>query len=114
MSQISCHILDTACGCPATGLPVQLFQLDAKLQWVCLGQGCSDEDGRITNLLATGRQLPAGTYRVHFTTRDYFVSSGQTIFYPYVDVAFCISGDGQHYHIPLLLSPFGYSTYRGS
>jgi len=114
MSQISCHVLDTARGCPAAGLPVQLFQLTEEQRWQSLGQGSTNDDGRVTGLLVAGRCLPAGTYRVRFATRDYLEANGQTVFYPYVDVVLCISGDGQHYHIPLLLSPFGYSTYRGS
>ncbi len=114
MSQITCHVLDTARGCPAAGLPVQLFQQTAEQQWLSLGQGCTNEDGRVTNLLATERPLPAATYRIRFVIREYLEASGQAIFYPYADVVFCIPGDGQHYHIPLLVSPYGYSTYRGS
>jgi 5-hydroxyisourate hydrolase len=58
--------------------------------------------------------LPAGSYRVHFAIRDYFRALSEQAFYPYVDIVFTISGDGEHYHIPLLLTAFGYSTYRGS
>ncbi|HED14109.1 MAG TPA: hydroxyisourate hydrolase [Gammaproteobacteria bacterium] len=114
MSQISCHVLDTAHGCPASGIPIQLYQQSNEAQWQCLGQSKTDADGRVTDLLVAEQSLPAGIYRVHFVIRDYLQSTGQAVFYPYVDVVFTISNDGQHYHIPLLLSPYGYSTYRGS
>jgi len=68
----------------------------------------------VADLLNGDTVLVAGTYQVHFATAEYFEALGDTVFYPWADVVFTITGDGQHYHIPLLLAPFGYSTYRGS
>ena len=113
MSQITTHILDIAMGAPAVGVPITLFTLDAE-QWLQVGGGETNTDGRIPDLCAPEAVLAAGDYRVHFDTAAYFESRDAAVFYPWVDVVFRIGGDGQHYHIPLLLSPYGYSTYRGS
>lgn len=112
MSQITTHILDTAAGRPAAGVPLQLAR-QADNGWELLAEGVTDDDGRVANLLGA-EALPAGTYRMHFDTAHYFASLGSTGFYPWVDVVFALAAGGDHYHIPLLLSPFGYSTYRGS
>jgi 5-hydroxyisourate hydrolase len=113
MSQITTHILDIASGRPAAGVPIALF-LQQGDDWREIGAAHTDQDGRIADLCAPGHSLDAGTYRMHFDTAAYFAASNNAIFYPWVDVVFNITGAGQHYHIPLLLSPFGYSTYRGS
>ena len=113
MSQITTHILDTARGCPADGVTIHLYHREGGA-WQDIGGGKTNEDGRLPGLCPEGEVLAAGTYRMHFAIAGYLESSGAEIFYPYVDVVFDITGDGQHYHIPLLLSPFGYSTYRGS
>ncbi len=113
MSQITTHILDTARGCPAEGVHVYLYEQDGE-GWNKIAQGITDSDGRTTQLLNSGEILDAGTYRVHFEVSGYFRNRGAKQFYPWVDVVFCIDGDGQHYHIPLLLSTYGYTTYRGS
>jgi 5-hydroxyisourate hydrolase len=113
MSQISTHILDTARGCPAEGVRVTLSMADGD-GWTEIAQGVTNGDGRVGDLLAADRVLDAGTYRMHFEVQGYFRNRGHKHFYPFVEVAFNIDGDGQHYHIPLLLSPYGYSTYRGS
>ena len=113
MSQITTHILDTAQGRPAAGVSVTLSTEDNG-GWRELGAGVTDADGRVTGLLGAGPALPAGTYRMHFATAGYFDALGQSAFYPWVEVVFRIAGSGEHYHIPLLLSPYGYSTYRGS
>ncbi|MFT4769006.1 MAG: 5-hydroxyisourate hydrolase [Glaciecola sp.] len=113
MSQITTHILDTARGQPAQSVPLALYQLNGE-DWIELSAGVTNHDGRVAGLLDSGRRLPAGTYRMHFSTGEYFSGLGQTVFYPYVDVVFNLDSSGEHYHIPLLLSPFSYSTYRGS
>jgi len=113
MSQITTHILDTARGKPAASVPLALYQQHGT-DWTELAAASSNEDGRIAGLLDVNRTLPAGTYRMHFDTAAYFSAQSLSVFYPYVDVVFNLDGSGDHYHIPLLLSPFGYSTYRGS
>jgi len=112
MSAITTHVLDTSTGRPAAGVPVTL-EKQAADGWQSAGQGVTNQDGRITNLLA-GSQLAAGTYRLTFDTAAYFRAKNQQAFYPQVQVMFTVGDAGQHYHIPLLLSPYGYSTYRGS
>ncbi|MFT7286920.1 MAG: 5-hydroxyisourate hydrolase [Halieaceae bacterium] len=117
MSQITTHILDTAKGKPAGGVALTLFRRlgdDRDASWENMGSGTTNEDGRVGNLLAEGTLLGAGIYRMHFALEGYFADLGEPEFYPYVDVVFRLSAGGEHYHIPLLLSPFGYSTYRGS
>ncbi|MAZ89930.1 MAG: hydroxyisourate hydrolase [Cellvibrionaceae bacterium] len=112
MSQITTHVLDTARGLPAKGIHITLGQ-QVDEQWITLGSGTTNEDGRLPNLCPE-ITLPAGTYRMHFETAAYLKIHNGEVFYPYADVTFRIGDDGQHYHIPLLLSPYGYSTYRGS
>lgn len=113
MSQITTHILDASLGIPAAGVPVKLERL-FETGWQTLAAGTTNQDGRIANLLQSDNILPAGTYRLFFDIAVYFQKQNQPVFYPYVEVAFNIPAGGAHYHIPLLLSPFGYSTYRGS
>lgn len=113
MSQITTHILDTSLGVPAAGVPVKLEYLDAA-SWRTIDSGITNQDGRISNLLQPEVILPAGTYRLVFDTAVYLQKQNQPAFYPYVEVVFNIPAGGAHFHIPLLLSPFGYSTYRGS
>lgn len=113
MSQITTHILDTAAGLPAAGVPLSLYRRDGQ-GWQQLGLGVTDGDGRVAGLLRDDRVLDAGDYRMHFATESYFQKRDLEVFYPYVDVVFRLDNSGEHYHIPLLLSPFGYSTYRGS
>jgi 5-hydroxyisourate hydrolase len=112
MSTISSHALDTTAGCPARGLAVTLEVLEAGGSWALLARAVTDDDGRIRRFVEG--PLPAGTYRVTFDTRAYLEAAGRPVFYPRVDVVFVVGSGGEHYHIPLLLSPFGYSTYRGS
>lgn len=113
MSQITTHILDTARGCPAAGVTITLCHRKDG-DWEKIGSGQTDDDGRVPCLCAEGEILSAGTYRMHFAVSHYFDAIDQPIFYPWAEVVFNIDGDGQHYHIPLLLAPYGYSTYRGS
>ena len=110
MSSISTHVLDTARGRPAGGMSVQLHRLGAAATQV--NDGVTDSDGRIGDLAV---DVPPGTYKVTFGTGPYLARHGvEDAFYPAVEIIFHIYEDDEHYHIPLLLSPFGYSTYRGS
>jgi 5-hydroxyisourate hydrolase len=126
MSPITTHVLDTALGKPAAGVPVSLSLESAtdgdatKRTFVEIGRGVTDADGRIKNLMPAG-SLIAATYRITFDTGAYFAAQGTKAFFPSVSIVFQIPDDGpagsvttSHYHVPLLLSPFGYSTYRGS
>jgi len=110
VSTVTTHVLDTARGLPAQGVPVQLHRL-VPPEPAPVGSGTTDADGRITDL--TSGQLEPGTYQLRFDVAAYAAASGQDIFFPEVIVTFTIT-DERHYHVPLLLSPFAYSTYRGS
>jgi len=112
MSGISTHVLDTSAGRPAPGVPVTLEQQTGN-GWQRVGEGITNQDGRIAELLA-GAALAPGTYRLTFDTAIYFRTKNQGSFYPQVQVMFTVGDERQHYHVPLLLSPYGYSTYRGS
>ncbi|CAN0055897.1 unnamed protein product [Ascophyllum nodosum] len=113
---ITSHALDTATGKPAQGLPLKLEQLrgEGGENWVTVGSSETNDDGRAPSLVAPGSVLERATYRVIFDTESYFRSTGAPCFYPEVTVVFRVDEPSQHYHIPLLISPFGYSTYRGS
>ncbi|MBD2754442.1 hydroxyisourate hydrolase [Spirosoma validum] len=110
MSPITTHILDTTLGKPAEGVSITLCRHQQN-DWMELAQGSTNSDGRISNLLSEA--IPSGTYKLRFETQAYFDKLGVTTFYPFVDITFSVI-TGEHYHIPLLLNPFGYSTYRGS
>ena len=114
MSTITTHVLDTALGRPAGGVSVALELLAPDGSARLLGAGMTDADGRIRDLLAPGEVLAAGTYRLRFETGAYFARDGRQTFYPVVQVTFRTGAEREHYHVPLLLNPFGYSTYRGS
>jgi 5-hydroxyisourate hydrolase len=111
MSTVTTHVLDTSLGRPAAGVPVRLEQLIGG-EPSPVAQASTDDDGRVRDLGPAG--LPPGTYRVVFDTGTYFARSGQRSFYPEVAVSFLIDRADGHYHVPLVLSPFAYSTYRGS
>lgn len=113
MSGITTHVLDTSRGRPATGIDVVLEQLVGG-QWEEIGRGRTDEDGRVRALGTNPTSLTAGTYRLIFDTAAFFRALETRAFYPQVTIAFEISDVREHYHVPLLLSPYGYSTYRGS
>ena len=114
MSPITTHALDTALGQPARGLAVRLEFIESG-EAKQLATAVTNDDGRVSDLLsADAGSLQPGTYRLHFDTRPYFESTGRETFYPAVVVEFTITDARQHYHVPLLISPFGYSTYRGS
>ena len=114
MSAITTHVLDTARGMPAEGVSVILSRQTEDGGWEVLGQGETNRDGRLPNLLSSDVALIEGTYRLIFDTDAYFNAQGLEGFYPSVTVLFRVREVGRHYHVPLLLSPFGYSTYRGS
>jgi 5-hydroxyisourate hydrolase len=112
MSQITTHILDTSAGKPATDVKIVLEQF-SNGEWKLLASGITDSDGRVKNLLPADKKVSAGIYRLSFDTKSYFEMSNIKSFYPSVKIEFEIA-DSSHYHVPLLLNPFGYSTYRGS
>ena len=111
MSTLSTHVLDAASGLPAAGVPVALDRRSGQA-WQPLGQGVTDDDGRLRDLTPDG--LGAGVHRLVFATGEYFAATGQTGFYPEVAVVFEVTDLNRHYHVPLLLSPYAFSTYRGS
>jgi 5-hydroxyisourate hydrolase len=106
MSMVTTHVLDTARGSPAAGVMVRLEQVEGGAE---IARARTDGDGRVRNL--GPEQLPAGPYRLVFDTAEYL--GGPAPFFPEVVITFTIGG-APHYHVPLLLSPFGYTTYRGS
>ncbi len=112
MSPITTHVLDVSLGRPAAGVPV-LLESQVNGTWGVLGRGVTDADGRVKTLLEPGT-LAAGVYRLTFDTGAYFKLLGTPGFFPTVPVVFELRSPGGHHHVPLLLSPFGYSTYRGS
>jgi 5-hydroxyisourate hydrolase len=110
---ISSHVLDTALGRPAPGVPVRLDVLEPNGQWQTLARAVTNDDGRVTGLAASPE--PGGhTYRLTFELRAYFEASARAAFFPWVEIVFSAEAADAHHHVPLLLSPFGYSTYRGS
>ena len=111
MSALTTHVLDTSRGRPAAGVPVTL-EVEAAGGWKLVGKATTNPDGRIDDLATAN--LPTGVYRLMFDTETYFSNHQVKGFYPQVTVVFRIDDPTQHYHVPLLLSPFGYSTYRGS
>lgn len=113
MSQVTTHILDTTLGKPAKGVFIVLEQNTMDNKWSQLGEGKTNSDGRLPDLLSSDIKLIPGTYRLIFDTASYFKTIGVKGFYPSVTITFELSDDS-HYHVPLLLNPFGYSTYRGS
>jgi 5-hydroxyisourate hydrolase len=113
MSTLSTHVLDTSLGRPAAGVAVTLERLSERGAPTLAGFGRTDGDGRLRDLPPAGQMLANGEYRLRFDTTAYFAESGRESFYPSVAVDFRVTGEA-HYHVPLLLSPYGYSTYRGS
>jgi len=113
MSGITTHVLDTSKGRPAAGVAIVLEYLTDD-GWREIGGGTTNGDGRCPDLLGKDHQVEAGIYRLYFSTQEYYEAQNQKCFYPNVPVTFEIEDTTQHYHVPLLLSPFGYSTYRGS
>ena len=110
---ISTHILDTATGRPATQVPVTL-SIEKDGLWSDLFVTSTDQDGRCNQLLPDSQGFLAGTYRIHFDTAAYYATQNLHGLYPFVDITFTVTNTTQHYHIPLLLTPNSYTTYRGS
>jgi 5-hydroxyisourate hydrolase len=114
MSPITSHVLDTALGRPARNLTVKLSNKHDQGEWTPLAERVTNDDGRVTDLVEAD-SLTSGTYCLTFETGLYLESTtARRAFYPKVDVVFEVDQEVGHYHVPLLLSPFGYSTYRGS
>jgi 5-hydroxyisourate hydrolase len=111
MATITTHILNTAIGRPAAGVLITLVRIDGDTSTM-VGTGATDADGRLKSLSGAG--VGVGTYRLSFAVAAYFAARGERAFYPQADITFVIDDDQQHYHVPLLLQPFGFSTYRGS
>jgi 5-hydroxyisourate hydrolase len=109
---ISTHVLDTSAGRPATGVAVRLEHHDG-MRWLPVGDGVTNADGRVQALVDAGVRLPSGKYRLIFEIGAYFGSRQLDTFYPRAVVEF-LAPDAGHLHVPLLVSPYGYTTYRGS
>ena len=114
MATISTHILDVARGAPAGGVAVSLSAQNTDESWNELSHAWTDEDGRVKPFFLVGEPLQAGTYRLVFDTDPYFSALDIDTFFPQVTIVFKVHDAAQHYHVPLLISPYGYSTYRGS
>lgn len=112
MSSISTHILDTS-GKPVAGLPVILALRQADGSWKHLGSGITDKDGRLRDFPGSGAISP-GIYKFTFESGAYFRSRGVDTFFPQIEIIFAVTDAAQHYHVPLLMSPYSYSAYRGS
>lgn len=115
MSGLSTHVLDTSLGRPAAGLRVVLQRRASGGEFECIARCQTDAQGRVADLLS-GAPLVAGIYQLCFSSGDYFRAQHRATLYPAVHVLFEVAAEpgGQHYHIPLLLNPYGYSTYRGT
>ena len=110
---VSTHVLDTSAGRPAAGVAVRLQRLDGET-WRDVSHAETNADGRVAALLPAGAPAAPGTFRLTFDVAGYFTARGQETFYTTVTIDFVVRDAAQHFHVPLLLSPFGYSTYRGS
>lgn len=110
---LSVHVLNLQTGQPTAGIEVELDQKQQD-NWVKLASGVTDNNGRISALFPQDKTASAGSYRVVFKTGDFYKKTNQKTFFPEIPVEFNMEVSGDHYHIPLLLSPFGYSTYRGN
>jgi 5-hydroxyisourate hydrolase len=114
MKGISTHVLDTARGVPVRDLPVRLERQEDSGEWRLVASSRSDSDGRCSQLLPNGETLTPGVYRLAFDTAGYFAGQGERGLYPVVQITFAVRDGENHFHIPLLLSPHGYTTYKGS
>ena len=112
MTTISTHILDLALGRPAAGIEVTLERADTAGHFKSVGRGTTDADGRIASF--GGADATASRYRLNFLVEPYFMAQNIVAFFPEVEVLFAVREGDERCHVPLLLSPFGYSTYRGS
>ena len=112
MSQLTTHILDTTKGKPAAGVHIILYMYRNK-EWIEVANGVTNNDGRVADLLKEDVVMELGRYKLRFETESYFFKQSIQTFYPFIEIAFQVA-TAEHYHVPLLLNPFGYSTYRGS
>jgi hydroxyisourate hydrolase len=112
-SQLTTHVLDTSAGRPGAMMTIRLMEQQNGSTWQTMAQGITNTDGRIADLLPAERLLVPGSYKLAFDTGGYFRQNDIKGFYPLVEIQFTVA-DEQHYHVPLLINPFGYSTYRGS
>lgn len=111
---ITTHVLDTASGRPATSVTV-ILEMRHQSEWIPIGRGSTDGNGRLMNLTEEQYPLSPGTYRLTFDTGTYHRDQGiASPFFPEVKIVFNVDGAGEDFHVPLLVSPYGYSTYRGS
>ena len=113
MSGMSTHVLDTARGRPAAGVEVELARREDGT-WTVLARHTTDADGRVAALLPAGHALTPGDYRLRFAVDRWFAAEAIEGFYPQVTIEVTVRDAAQHHHVPLLLAPYGYSTYRGS
>lgn len=111
--QLSSHILDINRGQPATGVKISLSKLQDNQTWQLIEEKLTDENGRVKDFLKEGSKNHRGIYKLTYHIAPYFESLSQPTFYPFIEVVFEIKDD-KHYHVPITLSPYGYSTYRGN
>ena len=115
---LTTHVLDTARGCPAEGIKIDLFKLTAEYDLVRIATGETNNDGRLSKPILSGNDFRKGKYQITFYAKEYlqlyFNGIVENLFLEEIPVRFTITKPMEHYHVPLLLSPFGYSTYRGS
>ena len=111
---VTTHVLDTTSGKPGAGIPVVLERKTHTSGWQAIGEGMTNIDGRLTDVLAATEVFLPGHYRLIFEIGPYFLMQNIECFFPQVTISFVVKDVQQHYHVPLLVSPFGYSTYRGS
>ncbi len=114
MSAITTHVLDTTSGKPGAGILVSLERKTHSAGWQKLAEGMTNIDGRITDLLSPTEAFLPGHYRLIFDTAPYFLLQNQQAFFSQISILFVVKDPMEHYHVPLLLSPYGYTTYRGS
>ena len=115
---LTTHVLDTTRGCPAKGIKIDLFKIPAEYDLVRIATGETNDDGRLSKPILSGKDFRKGKYQMIFYAKEYlqlyFTHLSENLFFEEIPIRFAISQSMEHYHIPLLLSPFGYSTYRGS
>ena len=115
---LTTHVLDTARGCPAKGIKIDLFKLTAEHDSIRIASGETNNDGRLSKPIVTGKDFRRGQYQLIFYAKEYFQlyfqDFSENLFLEEIPIRFTVSKSMEHYHVPLLLSPFGYSTYRGS
>ena len=113
MSAITTHVLDTTTGKPGAGIPIVLERKTHSAGWQAIAEGMTDIDGRANDLLSTREAFLPGHYRLIFEIGSYYLMNSIECFFPQITINFVVKDPMQHYHVPLVLSPFGYSTYRG-